>query len=69
MPVGILVALALAGVVYFAMRRFFSFKGKTRASGALMTGDADQINVRSADNVRLLSDEQLKALEESVEED
>jgi len=38
------------------------------AESWLMAQDADQINVRSADNVRLLSDEQLRALEEDDDE-
>lgn len=40
---------------------------KTR-EGWLFAKEADKINVRSADNVRALSEDQLDALEESSEE-
>ncbi len=62
--------LGLLGAGLASLARRPGRAGRTTPGpGDLMTQDADRINVRSADNVRLLSDDQLSAVEKSLDED
>lgn len=64
----LLMGLLGTGLARLARRRAAA-KGTSDDSGSLMARDADRISVRSADNVRLLSDDQLEALEKSLDEE
>lgn len=60
------IALALGAVVALLWTWLSSFRAT--ALRGLFSTDPEYINVRSADNVRLLSDDQLRELERTLRE-
>lgn len=60
--------VAIAFFLPFLRAAWRLFTVKPSRSSGLFSTDHDYLTVRSADNVRLLSDEQLRALEQAVDE-